>query len=721
VAFAPIKTDFSRGELSPRLTARVDSEVRARGLALCRNWEPLPTGGLRKRGGTQLIAELISGGSRLVPFKTNSGLDFMLELGDGEMRIYTTSGRTSIETGGEGAANLIVNGAFATSASWVVNDWAEINAGLLRLSVGKEFDTEVKRYFTRKGAASQGFVVSAAGDYLISWAKGGGGAGLSVKLSGATVATLASPGVVTLGAGATTIRFEAYGVDAEFVYVDNASVTAVGAPESYSIVPPWSAVQLPAVQYALETGRDRMIFVHPNVAPWQLTRNANGTWSHGPIAFLGAPVEWTGTNWPAVVEIHGGRLWLAATPAEQNRVWASRVGSQFDFRRFTVVETGAPAYILDSTTQVSPGAAIDFNVATKGAIRWIQAQRNLLIGTDLGEHYLASSSGVVTPTDIQVVLGSQFGSAPVQAVPVGDQVLYVSPDGRRPRVIGFEFQADGWVSHDLAFLSDHITLDLIKEAHWVKAPYPAALFATAGGTVRVCSHDRAQELIGWWRLDLPGGELPNGATAPAGFVNSAAVTDGAYGSIAWLSVTRDTGTWLETFRLDDEAVHLMDARVTRTVGPGGVVSGLEHLEGHLVQLVVNDAVLEREVEAGGLVLTEDEAVEDDTAWVGIKFTAEARTLPLEGGSPRGSSLGAKRRFVKVGLLLHASALPRVNGKRPPEKLPSGQFDARDAAVTGRVEMANLGWSEDAVLVLEQDAPYRTEILGIVGVAQVNDL
>lgn len=722
-AVTPIQTSFAAGELSPRVRGRVDAEVYKAGLSFCENWELLPAGAMRKRGGTQYIGPLLSGGSRLIPFKSSSGQDFILELGHLEMRIHTLAGRLSIETGGGGAVNLVENGTFDSGTGWTLL-YAVISGGRLRLNVVSVFDPELRIYETEEGLAHRLFTVSAPGQYQVSWTKGTGAAGLRVRLTNAvnaTVALLTAPGAVDLPAGDFRIWCESFGVAGEHVYVDDVSVVAVGAPESYSIVTPWTEVQAREVQHAMESGRDRMVLVHPNVAPWAITRNANGTWTHGTIEFTAAPASWADANWPGVVEIHNGRLWLAGAPDERNRVLASRVGSLFDFRKYTNVTTGAPAVSLTGTeeTQVTPEGGIDFRVSTKGAIRWMAAQRTLLIGTDQGEHYLSSSTGVVTPTDIQVVLGSHFGAARVQAVPAGDEVLYVSPDRRKPRVIGWELQAEGWVSRDLAFLAEHLTLDLLGEAHFVKAPYPAAVFPTGGGRVLVCGYDRAQRQAAWWRFRLPGGAMPDGSEAPDGFVNSIAVTDGAYGSIVWLSVTRDTGVHLEVFRLDDEATHLMDARVATTVGAGGVVGGLAHLEGHLVQVVVADAVLEAEVQDGQLVL--EDVAEGEPVWVGIAFTPRAVTLPFEGGSARGSSQGASKRHARVGVILNGSAIPKVNGRRAPERAPATPTDARAAAVTGLVEIANLGWSQEAAVTFEQDVPYRTEICALCALTKVNEL
>jgi hypothetical protein len=41
--------------------------------------------------------------------------------------------------------------------------------------------------------------------------------------------------------------------------------------------------------------------------------------------------------------------------------------------------------------------------------------------------------------------------------------------------------------------------------------------------------------------------------------------------------------------------------------------------------------------------------------------------------------------------------------------------------TGDVDMRVLGWSEDGAVTLEQDLPFRTEILALFSTAQVNEV
>ncbi len=95
-----IQNSFARGELSPRLHARTDIDHYRQALKECTNFIVLPQGTLKKRSGSQFIAEVKTSSkkTRLVPFVFSSEQAYMLEFGDLYFRIYADGGR--VESGG---------------------------------------------------------------------------------------------------------------------------------------------------------------------------------------------------------------------------------------------------------------------------------------------------------------------------------------------------------------------------------------------------------------------------------------------------------------------------------------------------------------------------------------------------------------------------------------------------------------------------------------------
>ncbi|WEJ98336.1 MAG: hypothetical protein P0Y59_15440 [Candidatus Sphingomonas phytovorans] len=86
----PLRTgqpNFSKGELAEDLIARVDVAAYATGLRRARNIIILKYGGVTKRPGTRLVAEVYADrGVRLMPFQFSIDQTYALEMGQGYMR-----------------------------------------------------------------------------------------------------------------------------------------------------------------------------------------------------------------------------------------------------------------------------------------------------------------------------------------------------------------------------------------------------------------------------------------------------------------------------------------------------------------------------------------------------------------------------------------------------------------------------------------------------------
>lgn len=93
-------TNFTAGELSPRLDVRVDIGKYRNGLKTLQNGIVMPHGGLRKRPGTVHVAEVKNSANavRLVPFEFNTEQAYVLEFGPTYVRFYTNNGQ--LESGG---------------------------------------------------------------------------------------------------------------------------------------------------------------------------------------------------------------------------------------------------------------------------------------------------------------------------------------------------------------------------------------------------------------------------------------------------------------------------------------------------------------------------------------------------------------------------------------------------------------------------------------------
>lgn len=73
-------TNFASGELSQNLNGRIDIQQYYQGAARIENFDIIPTGGIKRRPGTQRLAAL-SGNNRIIPFIVDKNSVYILELG----------------------------------------------------------------------------------------------------------------------------------------------------------------------------------------------------------------------------------------------------------------------------------------------------------------------------------------------------------------------------------------------------------------------------------------------------------------------------------------------------------------------------------------------------------------------------------------------------------------------------------------------------------------
>lgn len=81
-------TNFSAGELSETLFGRVDLPQYYSAASRLENFDVIPTGGIKRRGGTEQLKKLDEGDGRIIPFIINRDLGFLLYLTPGKISVY---------------------------------------------------------------------------------------------------------------------------------------------------------------------------------------------------------------------------------------------------------------------------------------------------------------------------------------------------------------------------------------------------------------------------------------------------------------------------------------------------------------------------------------------------------------------------------------------------------------------------------------------------------
>lgn len=466
-----------------------------------------------------------------------------------------------------------------------------------------------------------------------------------------------------------------------------------------SIPSPWTANEVGALQFVPETGKDRIIFVHGDHSPWfMLYGGLPGNWQFGDITYTPAtPIGWGGAgsnnvgvswnwlgrtdvlaraNWPSAVDFHDGRVIYGGEKAQANRIVMSSAGKSDDM-----------------TFTANPGDALDFKLSTKGRIQWIASNRQIMAGTDIGEHSVTGSKGTPLVGDVQARQEYADQSAPVQGIAIGTYVVYASSDLRRVHAASFDFASSGWDVKDLNFSSEHLTAGLIKAIRFASTPDKTIVVLLQDGTLLFCSFDPVEQVLGWWTVNA------------GGFVCAMTISQGPLGAYAWLGVQRGAQLYLEKLQLSEskgEFIRYLDASSFATSDGNGRLSNLLQLAGQKIKVVGLDGAIKGafDVNAAGEVLGLDPNL---PVYAGLDYTSRAVTLP------RDLRFG-KSQQARLGAVVNNSGMPKLNGKiakktKDEKALPSALY-------TGRVRAGNLGWTDDGEVTIEQTEPVRTEICAL---------
>lgn len=94
VKFHPLWSNFSSGEISPKLDARIDLDQYFNGCQTMENWLPIVQGGVVTRGGLHYVNPTKSNGvARLIPFAFSELQNYILEFSDGYIRFFKDKGQ----------------------------------------------------------------------------------------------------------------------------------------------------------------------------------------------------------------------------------------------------------------------------------------------------------------------------------------------------------------------------------------------------------------------------------------------------------------------------------------------------------------------------------------------------------------------------------------------------------------------------------------------------
>ena len=488
--------------------------------------------------------------------------------------------------------------------------------------------------------------------------------------------------------GDTYIRF----------YKDNGQIQSGGS--AYEISTPYLEAELTELHFAQSA--DVMYICHSAHAPRKLSRTGHTSWSLSQPDFTWASASpWTAVNgYPRTVTFYEQRLFFAGTSAAPQTIWGSQTADYENFDQGTGLDDQSMEYAI-ATNKVN-------------VIRWLQPSGDLIVGTGGGEFKVGRPQGEpLTPSNVMVTQQTTYGSWTTPPIQVGSSILFVQRARRKLREFGYNFQNDAYIAPDMTLLSEHITEGYLQDAEYQQEPDSIVWACTADGKLLSMTYERPEDVVAWSRHSIGGADSK---------VESVTVITTATSDQVWLLISRTIGGVTKKYveYLDPEIN--VDSGLTGTVsGASATISGLSHLEGETVKVVVNGAVFPDQVVNGGAVTPSiPDSWGNVNVEVGLSYTSTLKTMRAEVGSQAGKAQGRKKRWNEVQVRLLNSTGVTINGDSMSFRTSADAMDEGLGLFSGDVKVTNLGWDRDGYIEVKQEQPLPMTILGIHGTLNTVD-
>nr|BAR37490.1 putative tail tubular protein B [uncultured Mediterranean phage uvMED] len=766
-------TNFTGGELSPRLDGRNDLAKYASGCSTLENLVIYPHGSAARRPGTNFVAAVKDSTkkTRLIPFEFSTTQTYMLEFGDQYIRFYKDNGQ--ILSGGS---------AYEISTPY-------LEAELFDLKFAQSADVmyichpnhEVEK-LSRTGHTSWSLTD-------VDFTKG-------PFLDPNTTATTLTPSNAATGSRTITAS----------------AVTGINSGSGFLATDVGRQIHFNS-GYGVITAVGSTTSITVNVTTAFANANAITNW------FLGAFSDTTGH--PSCVTFFEQRLVFAATLNNPQTVYFSKSGD------YENMDANLGGTIADDD-------AIIYTIASNqvNAIRFMTTTRTLIIGTAGGEFAVSGggTDNAITPTNILIKKQSNHGAANVDAVAVGNATLFLQRARRKIRELAFNFDVDGYVAPDMTILAEHITEGGLTQVAYQQEPNQIIYATREDGELIGLTYQREQQVVAWHRHIFGGrfgvatitvsdyANIANGTkltltksdgttvdftsttgtagtnefktetnnnttatnlktaiNAHANFtatVSSAVVTitETAHEATGYLTIKSFDSTTLtatsegkamvdsvaviptddkeyQTYvivkrtingatkryveylneldfdKTDNTSFNFLDSALSYSGSAATTISGLAHLEGQVVAILADGATHPNKTVSSGAINLDRSA---KNVKVGLSFTSLLQTMRLDAGSQDGTSQGKTKRIYDITVRMFETIGVEVgpdlnNMERIPFRSSADLMDEGIPPFTGDKEVEFRGnYETDGFIFVRQTQPLPFTILSLYPRLTTND-
>ena len=509
---------FSAGELSSRMEGRTDFQKYFSGCTKLENFVVLPHGPATRRPGTYFVSEIKTSANktRLIPFEFSTEQTYILEFGNQYIRFFKDNGQI---TEGDKTITAITkanpavvtssshgysNGDFVTITSVV--GMTEVNNKTFKVADkttntfelqdvdGNDINSSSYTAYSSAGTANKiyqittsyttaqlfdlKFAQSADTMYIchssheVSKLTRTGHTSWSLSevdfaetgpyMDANTTTTTITPASAGTGTGVNFTASAIVGINGG----DGWKTTDVGRILKFNS------------GEAKITARTNTTVVVCTITKAFANTDATATWQLGSFSDT--------TGHPSSVSFFEQRLVFASTTDQPQTLFFSKSG---DYENMTSGTNASDAMVYTiASNQVN-------------AIKSLKATRTLICMTTGGEYAVSSGSAqdAITPTNINIRKQSNYGSAGVDALSIGNATIFLQRAKRKIRELAYNFDTDGYQAPDMTILSEHITESGITQMDYQQEPYSVVWCVRTDGVLAGLTYNRLEQVVAWHR------------------------------------------------------------------------------------------------------------------------------------------------------------------------------------------------------------------------------
>lgn len=647
-----VQTNFTSGELDPKLRARIDLQQYYNGLETATNIVVQPQGGFTRRDGSKYVATLPTPPSdavRMVHFEFSVDDSYMLIFIDEQMYVFK-DGVQITDINGSGNDYLSVTN--ITDSIIPEMCWAQSADTLI--IVHKDMAPQK----IVRGATDASWTISnLAFDFIPKFA-------FSLSVTTPTAAGTLTPDAA----------------DGNITLVSQHNYFDANDVNQYINVSPQGRIRIvDFVNATTVKGISEVPLFDDSViaqGDWEIESGYEDAWS-------------VSRGWPRSSVFYEGRLYFGGSDSLPSTLWGSRVGQFFNFDPGESFDDAALEATLDTGR---------FN-----AIIDLYAGRNLQIFSTGGEFYIPQTLGdPITPSNLSIQEQTSHGVKPgIRVVNVDGATVFVQRQGKTLAEFIFSDTVNGYVATKISLLSSHLlktpTEMAVRKATSTNEGDRLLILNSEDGSIACYTLLRSDNIIAPTEWTTDGTYLSIGVDIADTY---AVVKRNIGGSDAY---------YVEIFDSDVT----LDCAKTATVGSSTAsVSGLSFLNGETVK-VIRDGIVEPDQTVSGGALTFAIPAEESYS-IGLNFTPTVTTLPVEPRLASGNIRGFKKRILEINSEHSESQAVTVNGEQVAFRaFGENNLDIAIQAFTGVKRSGPLlGYVNEGKITISQTVPLPMNVLAL---------